>query len=190
MTMPLKQGDALLIVDVQNDFCPGGALAVEDGDAVVPVLNEWLDAARNRDIPIFASRDWHPRDHCSFTDRGGQWPPHCIRNTPGAAFHPELKLPDGTIIISKATKPERDAYSAFDGTDLADRLRQAGIRRVWVGGLAQDVCVKATVLDACQDGFETHVLLDGTRPVDADSGRAAVDEMKQAGAMVESGVRP
>jgi nicotinamidase/pyrazinamidase len=157
---------------------------------VVPVLNEWLDAARNRDIPIFASRDWHPRDHCSFTDRGGQWPPHCIRNTPGAAFHPELKLPDGTIIISKATKPERDAYSAFDGTDLADRLRQAGIRRVWVGGLAQDVCVKATVLDACQDGFETHVLLDGTRPVDADSGRAAVEEMKQAGAMVESGVRP
>lgn len=186
MTTQLQKGDALLIVDVQNDFCPGGALAVDDGHAVVPILNEWAEAARQRNIPVFASRDWHPKDHCSFTNRDGQWPPHCIRHTPGAAFYPDLKLPNGTVIINKATETEHDAYSAFDGTDLDERLRHAGIRRLWVGGLAQDVCVKYTVLDACKLGLETHLIIDATRPVDAESGRAALDEMQQVGAILES----
>jgi len=188
MTTQMQKGDALLVVDVQNDFCPGGALPVPEGDAVVPILNEWCEAARQENIPVFASRDWHPRHHCSFTDRGGEWPAHCIRDTQGANLHPDLKLPNGAVLINKATEPDRDAYSAFDGTDLAERLRNAGITRLWVGGLAQDVCVKATVLDACKMGFEVRLIADATRPVDEPAGRAAMDEMKQAGAIIESGV--
>jgi nicotinamidase/pyrazinamidase len=188
MTIRMEKGDALLVVDVQNDFCPGGALPVEQGDAVVPVLNQLCEAARKGHIPVFASRDWHPKDHCSFTERGGQWPAHCIRHTPGAAFHPDLKLPNGTVIINKATESERDAYSAFDGTGLGERFKNAGIRRVWIGGLAQDVCVKASVLDARKLGFETILTTGATRPVDAAAGRAALEEMKQAGAVLEEGV--
>lgn len=187
MTMQLQKGDALLIVDVQSDFCPGGALPVEDGDAVVPVLNAWSDAARQQNTPVFASRDWHPTDHCSFTEQGGPWPAHCVAGTPGAAFHPDLHLPDGTVIINKATETQGDAYSAFDGTDLSERFENAGIRRLWVGGLAQDVCVKATVIDACNLGLETHLIVDAARPVNPEDGRTALEEMKQAGAILHGG---
>lgn len=188
MTVEFDQGDALLIVDVQNDFCPGGALAIAGGDRIVPVLNQCLHRAAAHDMVIVASRDWHPADHCSFVEHGGTWPPHCIRDTAGAAFHPELALPNDAWIVSKGQARERDNYSAFDETGLAERLRAEGVERLWVGGLAQDVCVKWTVLDACREGFETHLIAAATRPVDLEpgDGQRALDEMRAAGARIET----
>src|SRR5438067_13422303 len=109
----MQSGDALLIVDVQNDFCPGGALAVKEGDQVVPVLNDWIEQAQRDGVSTYASRDWHPENHISFQSRGGPWPPHCIQWTSGAAFHPDLKLPENVQIISKAEDADVDSYSAF-----------------------------------------------------------------------------
>lgn len=188
MSDELQQSDALLVVDVQNDFCPGGALAVEDGDAVVPVLNDWIARARDAGIPVVASRDWHPADHCSFEAQGGPWPRHCVRETEGAAFHPDLQLPDDALVVSKGKAQDRDNYSAFDDTGLADTLHQRGVRRVWVGGLAQDVCVQATVLDACEAGFETHLIADATRAVNVNpgDGERALEAMRAAGARIET----
>ncbi len=182
----LRSGDALIIVDVQIDFCPGGALPIEHGDAVVPVLNGWINAAALARIPVFASRDWHPRHHLSFVESGGEWPVHCVQDTPGARFHPELRLPDSTIVVTKGVRFDRDQYSAFDQTGLATELRKRGVRRVWVGGLAQDVCVRATVLDARRDGFDTIVIADATRPVTGAGGERANEEMRQAGARFET----
>jgi nicotinamidase/pyrazinamidase len=185
--MGLKAGDALLIVDVQNDFCPGGALAVPEGDSVIPVLNQWIAYADARRLPVFASRDWHPRNHISFKERGGPWPPHCIQGTSGAAFHPDLKLPPNVEVVSKAEEPDKDSYSAFGGTDLADRLRRAGVKQVWIGGLAQDYCVRATALDAIEQGFAVHLITDATRAVNLHpgDGQHALDEIQQAGAVLE-----
>lgn len=192
MTERLAQGDALLIVDVQNDFCPGGALEVPGGDAVVPVLNHWIDAAREARIPIYASRDWHPEGHISFVERGGPWPPHCIQNTQGAAFHPDLQVPEEAAIISKGTDPDRDQYSAFDDTGLAKRMRDQGVHRVWTGGLAQDVCVRASVLDGVNEGFDVHLIAPATRPVDVNpgDGERALDDMREAGAVIEEEAEP
>ncbi len=192
MPEPLVRGDALLLVDVQNDFCPGGALAVPEGDAVVPVLNRWIGAARDAGIPIYASRDWHPAGHVSFEERGGPWPPHCIQGTEGAAFHPDLTLPEAAEVISKGTDPDRDQYSAFDGTGLGERMRAEGITRVWVGGLAQDVCVRASVLDALAEGFDTHLIRAATRPVDVQPGDGdrALTEMREAGAIIVEEAEP
>ena len=187
----LKPGDALLIVDVQNDFCPGGALAVSQGDEVVPILNRWIEEAGAAGVPVFASRDWHPANHISFKQRGGPWPPHCIRDTFGAAFHPDLRLPPDVEVISKADTPDADSYSAFGGTDLAERLREADVKRVWIGGLAQDYCVRASVLDAVKEGFEVHLIADATRAVNVnpEDGRRAIEEIKQAGGIVEGTAR-
>ncbi|MEF8793352.1 nicotinamidase [Thiohalorhabdus sp.] len=192
MTERLARGDALLIVDVQNDFCPGGALEVPGGDAVVPVLNRWIEAAREARIPIYASRDWHPENHISFVDRGGPWPPHCIQNTQGAAFHPDLQLPEEAVIISKGTDPGRDQYSAFDDTGLAKRMREQGVQRVWTGGLAQDVCVRASVLDGLGEGFAVHLVQPATRPVDVNpgDGERALADMREAGAIIEEEPEP
>jgi len=183
----MQQGDALLIVDVQNDFCPGGALAVNKGDEVVPVLNKWIAQAERQGLPIFASRDWHPPNHISFRERGGPWPPHCIQNTDGAAFHPDLKLPPRVQVISKADTPDKDAYSAFGGTDLTARLRRAGVKRVWIGGLTQDYCVRESSLDALREGFEVHVIVPGTRAVNVhpEDGARALDDIRRAGAVLE-----
>jgi nicotinamidase/pyrazinamidase len=185
--MALGAGDALLVVDVQNDFCPGGALAVAEGDAVVPVLNQWIAEANAKRVPVFASRDWHPRNHISFKERGGPWPPHCVQGTSGAAFHPDLHLPPHVEIVSKAEDPDQDAYSAFGGTDLSDRLRRANVKTVWIGGLTQDYCVRSTALDAIQQGFEVHVITDATRAVNVHpgDGQKALDEIRQAGAVLE-----
>ncbi|ROR32589.1 isochorismatase family protein [Inmirania thermothiophila] len=180
----LQEGDALIVVDVQNDFLPGGALAVPAGDQVVPVLNRYAEQFAAAGLPVFATRDWHPADHCSFRDQGGPWPPHCVAGTEGAAFAPGLRLPQGTEVISKADTPERDAYSGFEGTDLAERLRRRGVRRVFVGGLATDYCVFNTVLDALGEGFETWVLGDAIRAVNVRPGDGAEAErrMREAGA--------
>jgi nicotinamidase/pyrazinamidase len=184
----MDPGDALLIVDVQNDFCPGGALAVPEGDQVVQVLNKWIDAAQRSNIPVFFSRDWHPAGHISFKERGGPWPPHCVQDTEGAALHSGLHRPPHSEVVSKGNDVNQDSYSAFGGTDLQDRLRRAGIQRLWIGGLAQDYCVRATALDAIAAGFRVHVIVDGTRAVNvhADDGRRALDEMRRAGAVLQT----
>jgi nicotinamidase/pyrazinamidase len=187
MRFDLQPGDAALLVDVQKDFCPGGALAVAEGDRIVPILNELIDDATQAGVPIFASRDWHPIGHISFAERGGPWPTHCIQDTPGAEFHDDLDLPGNAVIISKGANLERDSYSAFDSTGLAERLRREEISRIWVGGLALDVCVRATVLDAVKEGFETHLIQSATRPVEQHpgDGERAVAEMRDAGAIIE-----
>lgn len=178
----LKTGDALLIIDVQIDFCPGGSLPIEDGDQIVPVLNEWIEAARVKEIPVYASRDWHPNKHPSFKENGGLWPVHCLQDSLGAGFHPDLDLPEGTVLISKGVRFDQDQNSAFDQTGLAVQLRKDGIRRLYVGGLAEDVCVLATVLDACHEGFETVLIRDATRSISQEGGRAARKTMRAAGA--------
>jgi nicotinamidase/pyrazinamidase len=177
-------GDALILVDVQRDFLPGGSLAVPAGDAVIPVLNRYVHEFNERRLPIFATRDWHPRDHCSFTHRGGPWPPHCIANTPGAEFGAALTLPVETEIISKGTLPEAEAYSGFQGTRLGTRLRELGCKRVFIGGLATDYCVRATALDALAAGLEVVILEEGTRPVDVEPGDGdrALEELSTQGA--------
>lgn len=187
MTTPdelLKLGDALIIVDVQNDFCPGGALPIERGDEVIPVLNRWIDAAIAAGVPIYASRDWHPAGHLSFKERAGPWPPHCVQDTEGAAFHSNLRLPPDTIKITKGTRFDQDQNSAFDQTGLATQLRHDDIKRLWVGGLAQDVCVRATVLDGLKEGFEVHLIPDASFPVTREGGELALREMRDAGAQV------
>lgn len=182
----LRAGDALLIIDVQNDFCPGGALPVADGNAVVPILNIWLATAREQGVPVYASRDWHPAGHLSFAERGGDWPVHCLQDTPGAAFHPDLDLPENVVKVTKGTRFDKDQYSAFDDTGLSERLRDDGVTRLWVGGLALDVCVDATVRDGCAAGFEIHVVQDATRPITREGGEAALNRMREAGALVTS----
>ena len=176
--------DALIVVDVQNDFCPGGALPVPRGDEVIPALNDYIKIFQKTNARIFATRDWHPADHVSFKAQGGPWPPHCIQNTEGAQFHPDLKLPSGTAIVSKAMDPHNEAYSGFDGTELADTLKKQGVTRVFVGGLATDYCVKNTVIDARTIGFETVLLLDAVRGINAEPNDAAkaVDKMIESGA--------
>jgi nicotinamidase/pyrazinamidase len=188
ITPPFGQADALIVVDVQNDFCPGGALAVAGGDQVVPVLNDWIEAASKTGALVVASRDWHPSDHCSFRERGGPWPVHCVQQTHGAEFHPQLKLPLGAKIVSKGMRAEEEAYSAFQGTALADELHRAGVSRVWIGGLALDYCVRATALDALAAGFETHVIAGATRAVNVHAGddERALAELAAAGCFIET----
>ena len=181
----LRTTDALIIVDVQNDFCPGGALPIEEGDRVVPVLNRWLEAARKAGARIVATRDWHPAGHVSFHERGGPWPAHCVQGSRGAELRSDLKLPKDFLLVSKGTLPDRDDYSDFEMTGLAEELKKYGVRRVWIGGLAQDVCVRATVLDALKKGFEVHLIKDATRPVNAVAGVRAIHEMRAAGCVID-----
>jgi nicotinamidase/pyrazinamidase len=175
--------DALLIVDPQVDFCPGGALAVPSGDRIFDVVNAAAEGAPL----VVASRDWHPENHCSFAARGGPWPPHCRQGTPGAEFHPALDTSRVDEVVSKGQDPERDAYSAFEGTGLADLLRSRGVERLVVVGLATDYCVRASVLDALNAGFGVTVLEDGVGAVDVKpgDGARALAEMRERGATVE-----
>ncbi len=182
-----QKGDILLLVDVQVDFCPGGALPIEGGDQVVPVLNKWIEAAGAAGIPVYASRDWHPAGHVSFEESGGPWPAHCLQDSPGAGLHPDLAVPADLILVTKGTRFDQDQNSAFDQTGLAFWLRRQGLRRLWVGGLAQDVCVLATVMDALGEGFAVNLLIDGTRPVTVDGGAVALAKMGKGGARVIPG---
>ena len=179
---------ALLIVDVQNDFCSGGALAVPDGDAVVPVLNTYIDYCQKRAMPVFASRDWHPPVTMHFKEYGGMWPNHCIQQTRGAEFHPELCLPPPTIIISKGVEPGAESYSAFfgrddNGVEFSVLLQARGIRELYIGGLATDYCVKASALDARERGLGVTLLIDAIRGVNLrpQDAQNAIDEMIACG---------
>ena len=186
MKVKVTDVDALIVVDVQNDFMPGGALPVPEGDKVVPVLNEYIEIFEKKGLPVFFTRDWHPENHISFKGHGGIWPPHCVQNTEGAMFHKDLRMPlDNKFIISKGTSPDFDAYSGFQGTALESLLRERGVRRVFVGGVATDYCVKNTVLGAIDLGFQAFLLLDAVKGVDVNPGDSerAVDLMLSRGAV-------
>lgn len=185
----MQENAALIIVDVQNDFCPGGSLAVADGDQVVPALNRYIEKFTAAGLPIFATRDWHPAKTKHFNTGGGPWPPHCVQGTEGGKFHPALALPQSASIVSKGISPDADSYSGFEATDaegvgLAQRLRGLGVERLFVGGLATDYCVKFTVLDALKEGFKVTLLEDAIRGVNlhADDSEQAIDAMVRAGA--------
>lgn len=179
---------AFLIIDVQIDFCPGGALAVPHGDEVIPILNRYIEYFQRQKFPILATRDWHPEKTKHFNKYGGQWPVHCVQNTAGAQFHPELQLPEKTIIFSKGMSEDTEGYSGFEGLDpaeqgLMDFLNEIGVRTLYIGGLATDYCVRATVLDALPQ-FEVYLLLDAVKGVDVRPGDSekALKEMFKAGA--------
>jgi nicotinamidase/pyrazinamidase len=185
----MQENVALVIVDVQNDFCPGGSLAVADGDKVVAVLNRHIEKFDRAGLPIFASRDWHPARTKHFNTDGGPWPPHCVQGTEGGKFHPALALPNSAVVVSKGMSFEADSYSGFEATDaagtgLAERLRGLGVERIFVGGLATDYCVKFTVLDGLKEGFKVTLLEDAIRGVNLrpDDSERAIDDMVRAGA--------
>lgn len=185
MKIKIGEDSALIIVDVQKDFLPGGALPVPKGGEVILVLNKYIKRFKEVGGKIFATRDWHPVNHISFKSRGGPWPPHCIQGSEGAEFGRDLKLPEDTIIISKATDPDVESYSGFGGTELAERLRENNVRKVFIGGLATEYCVKNTVLDAIKEGFETYFLEDASRGIDLHPGdvEGAVREIVEKGAI-------
>lgn len=184
--MRITQADALIIVDVQNDFCPGGSLAVPNGDRVAATLARVAKAFDSKGGRVFATQDWHPAGHSSFKEQGGPWPTHCVQGTKGAAFHPDLVLPEGALVIKKGSNPKVDAYSGFTDSDLDAQLRAAGVCRVFVGGLATDYCVLYTVLDALRNGYETYLLTDAVGAVDVmpGDGERAIDRMRDAGARI------
>jgi nicotinamidase/pyrazinamidase len=177
---------ALIVVDVQNDFCPGGSLAVANGDEVVAPLNKLIKEFLDRGEPVFKTRDWHPAKTKHFTQYGGVWPVHCVQNTPGAEFHADLSDDPRITVISKGIDEGADGYSAFDGTGLAQVLRDQRIEEVWIGGLATDYCVKHTVLDARREGFEAKALANAMRAVNVkpNDGAQAIEEMRNAGAEI------
>lgn len=182
--MKISAKDVLIVVDVQNDFCPRGALAVPDGDKVVPKLNKVMGKFRY----VIATQDWHPKNHISFKAQGGIWPPHCVQGTKGADFHPKLNSKKFTHIVRKGTDPKKEAYSGFDETGLESLLKSLRIRHVFVGGLATDYCVKATTLDSREAQFSTFVLKDAARAVNVKPGdeKKAFKKMQQAGAKLIS----
>lgn len=185
LDLNLNNNDVLIIADIQKDFLPGGALPIKEGDQIIPALNTYAKIFKKVGAKVVASRDWHPANHVSFTTQGGKWPPHCVQETEGAKFSPDLKLPEGTMIISKATDPEKEAYSVFDGTHLGEQLKSLGVKRVFIGGLATDYCIVNSVLDARNLGFNVVVLADATLGINVKQGDVdkAFKTMSQAGAL-------
>ena len=171
--------EALIVVDMQKDFMPGGALPVPGGDEIIPRVNECIRKFKKIGALIVATRDWHPENHISFKERGGPWPRHCIQGSEGARF--VVELPEDAVIISKATEPDKEAYSGFEGTDLAGILREKGIRRVYICGVATEYCVRATALDAVKHGFETYVITDAVKGITHRGEEKAMQELKEAG---------
>jgi nicotinamidase/pyrazinamidase len=180
------EGPALIVIDVQNDFCPGGSLPVAHGDEIIPKINAVVRVFRRAALPMFFTRDWHPRNHCSFMSQGGEWPPHCIKDTLGAEFHRGLVVPPGARIISKATRSDAEAYSGFQGTRLAKDLQNLKVRELFVGGLATDYCVKNTVLDALGAGFTAYILSDCLKGVNL----KRTDSATATRVMVARGAKP
>ena len=180
----ISSKDALIVADIQNDFLPGGALPVDQGDQIIPVLNDYAKMFNKAKAKIVASRDWHPPKHISFTAQGGPWPPHCVQETDGAKFSRDLKLPLGTNIVSKATDSGKEAYSVFDGTELGEQLKAQGVTRIFIGGVATDYCVVNSVMDARKMGFDVVVLVDATRGINVKSGDVdqAFETMRRNGA--------
>jgi nicotinamidase/pyrazinamidase len=184
----MKNKKALLIVDVQNDFCPEGALAVPEGDKIVPAINKYIRIFQKKKAVIFATRDWHPVKTKHFKDFGGMWPVHCLQNTPGAAFHSQLKLPKGAILLYKGMDPQKDAYSAFQaedasGTSLPKLLHLLGVRELYIAGLATDYCVRFSARDALSEGFKVKILMDAIKGVNlkAQDSERAIKEMVRLG---------
>jgi nicotinamidase/pyrazinamidase len=195
--MTKNRESALLVVDIQKDFCAGGALAAPGGDDIIPALNRHLADARTREIAVYATRDWHPAKTSHFKEYGGAWPPHCVQGTPGAQFHPDLKLPPEAIIVNKGDDPQRHGYSAFDGhtsdgKTLLHDLRDRRITRVYVMGIATDYCVRESALDALRAGLEVRVLADAIAGIDVRPGDAqrALDEISAAGAQIVQDLDP
>jgi len=189
MKVKLTDRDALVVVDMQKDFMPGGALPVPKADEIVPVVNEYVKLFERAGLPVFFTRDWHPPNHISFKGHGGVWPPHCVQNTEGAEFHEDLYLPpDNKFIISKGTSPDFDAYSGFQGTLLEDLLRERGVKRLFVCGVATDYCVKNTAVGGLNLGFQVFLLRDAIRGVDVnpgDSERAVDEVLRRGGVLLE-----
>lgn len=188
-TRPVARKPALLVVDVQNDFCPGGALGVPDGDAIIPRVNRTVALFERRGLPILFTRDWHPRHTKHFKEFGGAWPPHCVQGTKGARFHPDVQVPKGALILSKGTDPEQDSYSAFQastdrGRDLESTLHELDVDELFICGLATDYCVRATALDGLRRDLTVRVLRDAIRGVDLKPGDSemAIKEMRVHGA--------
>ncbi len=171
--------EALIVVDMQRDFMPGGALPVPEGDRIIPVVNECIRKFKERGALIVATRDWHPENHISFKERGGPWPKHCVQGTEGAEF--VVELPADAVIISKATDPDKEAYSGFEGTNLAEILKERGVKRVYVCGVATEYCVRATALDAVKHGFETYLLKDAVKGVNPEEEKKTLEELQRAG---------
>ena len=180
------RNSALIIVDLQNDFCPKGSLAVKDGDKIIPTVNALIKRYKSLGNPIYATRDWHPSNHMSFKSSGGPWPVHCVQNTPGAAFHPDLII-DDAIVINKGSLVDEEAYSGFNGTNLAQKLKERGVTDLTICGLATDYCVKATVLDGINSGFTVTVIKDGIRGVNVkpEDSKKALEAMMSAGAVIK-----
>ncbi|HEX2084338.1 MAG TPA: nicotinamidase [Solirubrobacteraceae bacterium] len=176
--------EALVVVDFQNDFTPGGALPVPDGDAIAPRVQELLDDDRF-DL-VVATRDWHPPHHGSFQAQGGPWPPHCVQRTPGAELHPAVPRERVDVVLDKGQDPGTDGYSAFDGTGFGDLLRDRGVHRLTLVGLATDYCVKNTALDALREGFDVEIDRKGVRGIDVTPGdvERAIAEVTAAGGRV------
>jgi nicotinamidase/pyrazinamidase len=185
----MREKSALIVVDVQNDFCPGGPLAVKNGDEVVAALNRYIARFKTAGLPIFATRDWHPAKTSHFKEYGGPWPAHCVQGTEGAAFHADLRLDEEIVVVSKGTAVDEDAYSGFQGKNqmgvpLAELLSAQCVQKIFIGGLATDYCVKATVLDGLKQGFKVVLLSDAIRAVNLspDDSAQALDAMAKAGA--------
>ena len=185
----MKPKKALLIVDVQNDFCPGGALGVPEGDKIVSVINKYIRTFTKKKLPIFATADWHPVRTKHFKDFGGVWPVHCIQNSRGAAFHPDLKLPKDAILLYKGMDPEEDCYSSFSAQDLSGQplsklLKRMAIKEIYISGLATDYCVKFTAIDALKHGFKVKILMDAIKGVDLkpNDSREAIKKITKMGA--------
>ena len=184
--MQILPSDALIVVDVQNDFCPGGALPVDEGNHVVPVINQIMPLFGN----VVLTRDWHPEDHCAFADppefADGSWPVHCVADSPGAEFHGDLAIPSDALIVDKGTDPDVEAYSGFSETALAEELRRRGVNRIFVCGLAMEYCVKQTALDGLHERFDVILVENACRGINFPPGSAAVavEEMKMAGVKV------
>jgi nicotinamidase/pyrazinamidase len=187
----MKSNKALLIVDIQNDFCPGGALGVSEGDRIIPTVNKYIQLFEQKQLLLFFSRDWHPSETIHFQEKGGPWPPHCIQGTNGAKFHPDLRIPENAVILSKGMDPNLDSYSVFEAFDedllsFPELLRKQEITELFIGGMATDYCVRTTSLDALKQGLNIHVLVDAVKGIDAINSDKTLEEIQSKGGDLKS----